>query len=884
MADKDNRLNRAARLTLPATNRKDRLGGADLEDLFRFNLNVSSAKSSFSLGVAGIKRGANFDVEVYKFKRTDQQVLKSIGKTEFRTIRSGVRSANLQLVGASRKSGNKNEALSIGELANGSYVIRVLRKQGDSAYRLSASATAIPIPPDPNNPDPNNPDPNNPDPNNPGSTDPLNSITTAPIKSISDGAIIGKVSDTDTQDFYKVTPTTSGDYLFDLSGAADVNFEVIAADQATTLKRSANAGNDKAIVPLTAGTTYYFRVFQAASGNNTDYALSATPLTDNFSGKYDNGSGLNSATALTLTSTSQTLSNYVVDKGVNSPEDLFTFNVATDQGFVTLELTNMPIGNLGLQLFRAGETPGQGLTLDRARNLDGSYPSEVIAGRVEQGTYYVRVIPSSSGEGSTYDLSLKIADKTGLPAISRDIKFGADSSQPQNITAVGELAYFSASDEDGTALWRTDGTLDGTKKIRDFSSLEQFAVVGSGTSARLYFVANDGATGAELWTTDGNSATQVIDLLAGSASGLPEQLAAAGNTLYFVGSPGATSKALYRVNGTTVTMIARGNDTITNPDGSISTAPVINAFANLTGIGQTLYFSGSTSVPEGGSTRSTGGELFSIINGQTTLTLTELRAGTSSSNPSNFILVGNKLFATALTDNGSGARELVRIDALGATPSYAVVRSSDSNSLTFTNNQKLQYTVTDNGALYFTANADVEGAELFKLDNPNAVAVNGFLDTGAVIKDIKAGFEGSTPSNLVHIGNTVYFFADDNRLVDDGTGSGNTILQGSGKELWSTNGTSGGTTIVKDIQGGTGSGIGDDAEMVVFGGKLYFTANDGSSGTEIWESNGLSAGTLLQQINSVPAQGSDPSQLTIVGSNLFFAATDGLNGEELWSI
>lgn len=876
MADKDNRLNGASRLSFPI-NRNNSLGKSDLDDLYRFNLSTGSTRSSFSLGVSGVKKGANFDVEVYKFKLADSQVVRAIGKTEFRKIKGGVLRSNLQLVGASRVGGNRNEAIT-NELENGSYVIRVLRKQGDSKYKLTGSATEILTIPDPTNPNPTNPtnpNPTNPDPTQP-TPDPRNAISTAPDTAIPNSAITGSVSDTDTQDYYKITPTASGDYLFDLTGASgDTNFEVISSDQTTALKRSLNAGNDKAIVPLTAGSTYYFRVFQAAAGNNTNYSLGVTALSDSYSGSYSNGAGLGSATSLALTSTSQTLSNYVVDRGINSPEDLFSFNVNTAQGFVTLELTDMPIGNLGLQLFKSGETVEQGLTLDRSRNPDGSYPAEVIAGRVTQGQYYVRVIPSGASEGSTYNLTLKIADKSGLPAISRDIKFGADDSRPGNITAVGSLAYFSASDDEGTALYRTDGTLDGTKKIRAFTSLEKFATVGTGAASRLYFVADDGSTGKELWTTDGTSATKVVDLFAGSGGGAPDQLAAAGNTLYFVGSPGTTSRALYRVNDTSVTMIAQDGSLI-NPDGSASTVPVITGLTSLTGIGETLYFSG---IP---GTGNTGAELFTINNSQNAPTLTELRPGASSSTPSNFILVAGKLFATASV-GGLSSKQLIRIDTLGS-GAPTIVRSSNGDSLTFTSTAKLQYTVTDNGALYFTATSANEGSELFRLNSPGADPSGGFLDAGVLVSDIAIGpTNSSSPTNLVHIGNTVYFFASDNRDVDDG--SGTTITIGSGKELWRTDGTSNGTNIVRDIRGGTGnSSIGDRAEMIVFGGKLYFTANDGSTGTEIWESNGLLNGTVLNEINAVPAQGANPTQLTIVGSSLFFAATDGLNGQELWSI
>ena len=321
-------------------------------------------------------------------------------------------------------------------------------------------------------------------------------------------------------------------------------------------------------------------------------------------------------------------------------------------------------------------------------------------------------------------------------------------------------------------------------------------------------------------------------------------------------------------------MIARGDDSLTNPDGSANTtAPVINGFTSLTGIGATLYFSGIAN---------TGAELYTINNGENTPTLTELNPGARSSSPSNFILVAGRLFATAVVGSLS-RKQLVRIDSLGANPSYAIVRSSDTNSLTFSSTQKLQYTVTDDGKLYFSAESANEGSELFKLDSPGAAPSGGFLDTGAVIKDIVSDpFVGSNPTNLVHIGTTVYFFANDNRSVDDGQGNISSV--GFGKELWSSNGTSASTNIVKDILGGSGSSIGDKPEMTVFGGRLYFTANDGSTGTEIWESNGLPAGTVLNEINTVPAQGANPTQFTIVGSSLFFAATDGLNGEELWSI
>ncbi|NJR64321.1 MAG: hypothetical protein HC772_01690 [Leptolyngbyaceae cyanobacterium CRU_2_3] len=391
MADRDNRLNGASSQSLPI-NRNDKLGKQDLDDLFKFSL---TAKSSLTLRVSNIKRGANFDVEIYGFK-PDTTIPAKVGRTEFRKLRASDRNRYLTLAGSSRKSGNKAEAIELSELSAGNYVIRVLQRQGDSRYRLTTNATVI-------NDGTGGSGTGG---TNTGGTDtggsgtggsgtggtgtggttPGNTIQTAIDQTVPNTSITGTLSDADTQDFYKVTPTTAGDYLFDLSGTGgDANLEIIGADQSTVLKRGINAGNEKFILPLAAGTPYYFRVLQAGSGNTIGYALGVTQLSDTYAGKYDNGNGLGTATALNL-ATDQNLSNYVVDQGINSPEDLFSFNVSTAQAFVTLNLSNMPIGDLGLQIFKQGETPEQGLTRNFARNPDGSYPSEILAGRVTAGT------------------------------------------------------------------------------------------------------------------------------------------------------------------------------------------------------------------------------------------------------------------------------------------------------------------------------------------------------------------------------------------------------------------------------------------------------------------------------------------------------------------
>jgi ELWxxDGT repeat protein len=887
MADRDSRLGGASSLGLPA-NRTDKLGSKDLDDLFQINL---AKKSKLELGVSSIKRGANIDVEIYSLNVPLSQIPNKARTTDFRKLKGGDRNKYLTLVSASRAGGNANESLTLSEAAAGNYLVRLLQRKGNSGYRLAINATELSDTPTPT------PIPT-PTPTPVPDSAAGNSFEQA-IASSAPSTVTGNLTDADKEDYYAITPTTAGDYLIDLSGlSADANLAIYDANR-TLIRASANAGtaSERFIQPFAAGT-YYFKVSQAAVGGATGYSLSTTALVDKYAGKF--ADGLNTATAVDLTSPQQ-LSNYVVEGGISSPEDLFSFNVTTSQAFLTLELVNMPIGDLGVQLFKSNETPADGLTVNSNRNPDGSYPSEVFGGRVTQGTYYIRIIPGStitpgsSIEGSTYNLSLSLSNKPGVPIITRDIRYGIGGSNPSNITAVGNLVYFSARDEAGTALWRTDGTLDGTKKISAFSSIspERFAVVGSGNSTNLYFVADDGATGSELWTTDGTTARKVVDLQggSGSASSSPKQLTAVGDRLYFTAKTGDTSTNLYRTtnaSGTGIELVARSSSLVLNPDGtpSAGAVPTISSL-NLTEMvadGNTLYFTGDQQFDQA---PSSGNELFRIVNNGS-VELTDLVTGTGSSSLANLTLIDHKLFATGYV-GGSFQASILRIDGFGATPGAAIIKQGSgdpqSSSTLRAPSGKLQYTVTTSGnayTLYFAAASSNEGNEVFKLANATTVPGAGggsitTIDSAQLVSDIKSGVGvGSDPTSLVSIGSNIYFFANNGSDVGE-----------AGKELWKSNGTT--ASLVQDIDGSTSSSIADGASLVVYQNKLYFAADNAVDGRELWSydpaGTGANAIPVQIQINTQNAGSADPTQLTVVGNNsLYFAATDGASGSELWSI
>ena len=89
------------------------------------------------------------------------------------------------------------------------------------------------------------------------------------------------------------------------------------------------------------------------------------------------------------------------------------------------------------------------------------------------------------------------------------------------------------------------------------------------------------------------------------------------------------------------------------------------------------------------------------------------------------------------------------------------------------------------------------------------------------------------------------------------------------EELWSTDGTQGGTVLVKDINPNGSSSIGN---MVKVGNRLLFMAADNNNfDFDLWSTDGTSSGTVkVTELNQLSNSSLNPQNISVMGSRLLF--------------
>lgn len=131
---------------------------------------------------------------------------------------------------------------------------------------------------------------------------------------------------------------------------------------------------------------------------------------------------------------------------------------------------------------------------------------------------------------------------------------GKKGVRPDRLAAFGERVAFTADDGvSGRELWVSDGEQGGTRRVSDAWPGPDSGLLDGATLAsdgqRVFFPAYRPETGVELWVTDGTEAgTRLLqDIAPGAASSSPEELTVLGDRLYFSADDGVHGRELWEL-------------------------------------------------------------------------------------------------------------------------------------------------------------------------------------------------------------------------------------------------------------------------------------------------------------------------------------------------
>ncbi|TWT55029.1 hypothetical protein Pla22_26830 [Rubripirellula amarantea] len=383
-----------------------------------------------------------------------------------------------------------------------------------------------------------------------------------------------------------------------------------------------------------------------------------------------------------------------------------------------------------------------------------------------------------------------------------DIRTGSGSSSPLNFTTASNTVFFSADDGiRGDELWATDGTTAGTRLVRNISAGAKSSVPNQLTNVggTIFF---DALGEYELWKSDGTSAgTSYVDgtwregnclyaVYCDLYSASPNGFTNSGGTLFFNMNPDFDGYSLYKSEAphTDIEFVKQ----INSFDGAYGAKPF-----GFTDVDGTLFFSAPNDT--------FGTELWKSDGTE---------AGT---------------FMLADLDSGSGSGFPTRLTNV-------------------------------DGTLYFRGSNGVQGQELWKSDGTASGTI--------LIRNIRPGPGSSNPDRLTNVDGTLYFTANDAT---------------HGNELWKSDGTNVGTTLVSDIM--PGSADADPASLTEVDGNVFFSALDGTGGRKVFFSDGTALGTNALSVPSGMAAPIDPVDLTNVDGVLYFRAQSIAAGPvELWRV
>lgn len=382
----------------------------------------------------------------------------------------------------------------------------------------------------------------------------------------------------------------------------------------------------------------------------------------------------------------------------------------------------------------------------------------------------------------------------------KDLEPGEAWSNPFEFTSIDNNNFYfrTFNSSNSRDIWKSDGTADGTIKVAVNIQSDRILPVNN----ILFYGKRDNTNGTELWKYDGVSESIVKNINPAGNNAFPSNFVAYNNQLFFFANDGVNGDELWKSDGTDA-----GTQLVADINPGIAGS---NAYQQMVVLNNSMYM----------------------------------------------LIVKNSLL-TLYTSQGTAA----------TTTEVKVFTPNDAPGALYVFNNHVYFIKKNN-------NSNLVNEELWKTD--------GTLAGTVLVKEVMPYTNVSSDyvqniSFFTHAGR-FYFYVDKENLFGDT----------EHLYLWSSDGTTDGTLLVKEYP------FPEDEEIEMEDGLNYIAAydntqvlfvfSDAANGQELWKTDGSIAGTSLVSDINAGAEDSRLSGLIHFNDAVYFSARDASDFNELWKI